>query len=150
MSISHAEFMGNLQHIKSLIIKKICMINKLFKTQWRHWVKQKPYNTDILTGRDIFLWQQADKYTFLPYKYSSDWEASPVCNHMPQHTALDKHRLSVGPSLWCSNLCGHTEYIDGLVQDCSNSSAWALELLQSCTKPLACKYWWPSYFILFW
>ena len=26
-------------------------------------------------------------------------------------------------------------YIDGLVQDCSNSSALAVELLQSCTKP---------------
>ena len=29
--------------------------------------------------------------------------------------------------------------IDGLVQDCSNSIANALELLQSCTKPS--KYW---------
>ena len=27
------------------------------------------------------------------------------------------------------------EYIDGLLQDCSNSSALATELLQSCTKP---------------
>ena len=27
------------------------------------------------------------------------------------------------------------EYIDGLVPDCSNSSALAMELLQSCTKP---------------
>ena len=26
-------------------------------------------------------------------------------------------------------------YIDGLVQDCCNSSALAMELLQSCTKP---------------
>ena len=26
-------------------------------------------------------------------------------------------------------------YIDGLVQDCNNSSALAMELLQSCTKP---------------
>ena len=26
-------------------------------------------------------------------------------------------------------------YIDGLVQDCSNSIANTLELLQSCTKP---------------
>ena len=26
-------------------------------------------------------------------------------------------------------------YMDGLVQDCSNSSALAMELLQSCTKP---------------
>ena len=25
-------------------------------------------------------------------------------------------------------------YIDGLVQDCSNSSAFAMELLQSCNK----------------
>ena len=27
------------------------------------------------------------------------------------------------------------DFIDGLVQDCSNSSALAMELLQSCTKP---------------
>ena len=27
------------------------------------------------------------------------------------------------------------QYIDGLVQDCSNSSALAMELLPSCTKP---------------
>ena len=26
-------------------------------------------------------------------------------------------------------------HVDGLVQDCSNSSALAMELLQSCTKP---------------
>ena len=26
-------------------------------------------------------------------------------------------------------------YIDGLVQDCSNSSELAMELLQSCIKP---------------
>ena len=31
-----------------------------------------------------------------------------------------------------------TTYIDGLVWDCSNSSALAMELLQSCTKPLIC------------
>ena len=29
-------------------------------------------------------------------------------------------------------------YIDDLVQDCSNSIANALELLQSCTKPSIC------------
>ena len=28
------------------------------------------------------------------------------------------------------------ENIDGLVQECSNSSVLAMELLQSCTKPL--------------
>ena len=29
-------------------------------------------------------------------------------------------------------------HIDGLAQDCSNSSALAMELLQSCTKPSIC------------
>ena len=29
-------------------------------------------------------------------------------------------------------------YIDGLVQDCSISSALALEILQFCTKPSIC------------
>ena len=29
-------------------------------------------------------------------------------------------------------------HIDGLVQDCSNSIANAMELLQSCTKPSIC------------
>ena len=28
-----------------------------------------------------------------------------------------------------------TQQINGLVQDCSNSSALAMELLQACTKP---------------
>ena len=31
-------------------------------------------------------------------------------------------------------------YLDGLMQDCSNSIANALELLQSCTKPAICTY----------
>ena len=36
--------------------------------------------------------------------------------------------------LWVPSV--QREYINGLVQDCSNSSALAKELLQSCTKPL--------------
>ena len=32
------------------------------------------------------------------------------------------------------------KYIDGSVQDCSNSSALAMELLQSCTEPLRYKW----------
>ena len=33
----------------------------------------------------------------------------------------------------------YVEYKDGLVQDYYNSSALAVELLQSCTKPLICR-----------
>ena len=35
-------------------------------------------------------------------------------------------------------LCKPKVCVDGLVQDCGNSIASALELLQSCTKPLIC------------
>ena len=36
------------------------------------------------------------------------------------------------------------EYIDGLAQDCSNSSASAMELLQSCTEPSIYSWWIPA------
>ena len=35
----------------------------------------------------------------------------------------------------CQVMCDHNLDIDGLVQDCSTSSALAMELLQSCAKP---------------
>ena len=39
-------------------------------------------------------------------------------------------------------------YVDGLLQDCSISSALAMEILQSCTKPTMCSHqrdcWWPG------
>ena len=34
----------------------------------------------------------------------------------------------------CRYLQTHKKYIDGLVQDCSNSSASVMELMQSCIK----------------
>ena len=48
--------------------------------------------------------------------------------------------LHIGENDFAKNGLTHQvpEYIDGLVQDCSNSSANALELLQSCTKPWIC------------
>ena len=36
------------------------------------------------------------------------------------------------PQPYHANVC--VDYMDGLVQDCSNSSALAMELLQSCAK----------------
>ena len=32
-----------------------------------------------------------------------------------------------------------SDHMDGLVQDCSISSALAMQILHSCTKPLICK-----------
>ena len=53
--------------------------------------------------------------------------------------ANDKENIKVS-HYWPSERathCQYTQYISGLVQDCSNSIADALGLLQSCTKP-----WW--------
>ena len=51
---------------------------------------------------------------------------------MSKHTLSQwkKTLHSLAENFWC--------YIDGLVQDCSISSALAMEILQSCTKPLTC------------
>ena len=63
----------------------------------------------------------------------------------------NKHSFKSGINTWTNHPCWrrsviihpwkidrgphHNEYIDGLVQDCSNSSASAMELLQSCAEP---------------
>ena len=54
---------------------------------------------------------------------------------MAWHQASDEQVLQ-----GCMTSQGHKEitYVNGLVQDCSDSSALAMELLQSCTKPLIC------------
>ena len=66
-----------------------------------------------------------------------------VASLSPQHSFLawkqgsnmDMDKITITPTkskhskMWM-------EYIDGLGRDCSNSSALAMELLQSCTEPL--------------
>ena len=44
------------------------------------------------------------------------------------------------PSISCGYDMPLGNHIDGLVQDCSNSSALAVELLQFCTKPSICTF----------
>ena len=51
--------------------------------------------------------------------------------------------LNLYPSItlrWCHPDICWPVYIDGSVQDCSNSSALAMESLQSCTKPSITKW----------
>ena len=59
---------------------------------------------------------------------TTDHESSP---NMGRGEHLnDQSRITWKMQLWIQSL-----HIDGLVQDCRNSSALAMELLQSCTKP---------------
>ena len=59
----------------------------------------------------------------------------PVVANGIVHLEDDQHLTDVSnlPDLYY-----HWQYLDGLVQDCSISTANTLEILQSCTKPLIC------------
>ena len=62
------------------------------------------------------------------------------------HDVVDVQSLVTRNQLSMLQYC--TVYIDGLVQDCNNSSDNALELLHSCTKPSISRY--ESYRMLLW
>ena len=71
---------------------------------------------------DVFYYRADSRFVH------SQWEMALLCNDI-------SHWL--GANLESALYYTITEqYFDGLVQDCSNSSALALELLQSCTNPL--------------
>ena len=61
---------------------------------------------------------------------------SPRDSKMPDPKSNPDLILEVWRYIWPGVLPFSLLYIDGIVQDCSNSSALAMEILQSCTKPL--------------
>ena len=66
------------------------------------------------------------------YRWSISCESWYIY-HIMATTWVDKIYKLVGTLQWIPYFMGF--YFDGLVQDCSNSSALAMELPQSCTKP---------------
>ena len=57
---------------------------------------------------------------------------------------FDKTEVSCWAAYFCNVIIENQ--IEGLAQDCNNSSALAMELLQSCARPLTFRF---SYHILF-
>ena len=64
------------------------------------------------------------------------WDDEPI-NMKKDHRLLTPTSESLEKCLFnkCNMVISMLHNIDGSVQDCSNSTANALELLQSCTKP---------------
>ena len=52
------------------------------------------------------------------------------------HDEADLFTLLMRPTTWDQFMWYSQQYTDGLALDCGNSSALAMELPQSCTKPL--------------
>ena len=69
----------------------------------------------------VTLQQMSDKWVLKSVRNINPLSPNFVLCHLTQN--------------WLANSGFISNYIDGLVQDCSNSSALAMELLQSCTKP---------------
>ena len=57
-----------------------------------------------------------------------NWLLKVILNSEVLQNCSEKKEARTWPKTWV--------YINGLVQDCSNSSALAMELLQSCTNSL--------------
>ena len=76
------------------------------------------------------------KWVMMQWQY--DYTLSAVCRNMMSKRQLHGTFMYYARELWryINNWVDpwHVQ-IDGLVQDCSNSSALAMELLQSCAKP---------------
>ena len=69
---------------------------------------------------------------------------SPVTGEFPAQMASNAENVSIwwrhheASILYTVSMRSASRDIDGLVQDCSISSALAMEILQSCTKPSMC------------
>ena len=106
------------------------------------------------TGKDVCIYQHTNMYKInvsrqvcVIQSVLSNTMTKNIYLHINKHylwlfilcvifIILCPHLLHIiAANQWCPyhNMAYH--YVDGLVQDCSNSSANALELLQSCTKP---------------
>ena len=106
-----------------------CNITYLCITFFSTWYRPKSKIKDFCWGKvthlmDLLLaWLPA--ILLISYFYIT--VTSHQCHVVLYHRTLDYASQSL---LW-----EYFVYIDGLVQDCSNFSALAMVLLQSCTKP---------------
>ena len=73
-----------------------------------------------------------------------DAKCQDISNHSVDQVFLEYSYLSTRRFDWPFICQSRIWYIDGLWQDCSISSANALEILQSCTKPSIWTRTWPS------
>ena len=116
-----------------------------------------PLSTTRVTGIvDGWYWHYLCTVSENSYCYYSWLGANGLATnlHLNQRWTCLLTHICVTRSWWVktnpSKICPNLEscktwfthcniYINGLEQDCSNSIALAMELLQSCTKPLVCR-----------
>ena len=116
------------------------------------YILHHPFPGNLLSGRSHFIPKSiaaAQKVGMLfsaswfiagLYKHGSiltstggkGWKHDPHLIHFHCHVTMNSDEMQIF-SMVIFQL--NISYIGGLVQDCSNSSALAMELLQSCTKP---------------
>ena len=98
------------------------------------------YKFGIWCGLRPEVWRLLVRPTFVWWKHYMCQRFPCVTVHNTPHLLFDctLHAIALSSMLgvvYCAN-----SYIEGLVQGCSNSSALAMELLQSCAKPTIFQY----------
>ena len=101
------------------------------------------------TGHSLLTWQDrlwwikvsynASANAFMYHKImssnESNWPIYYIIGHPLADICIHDRRMYIEKSLCNVVLQQWFSYIDGLLQDCSSSIAYALEVQQSCTKP---------------
>ena len=93
-------------------------------------------------SKQLIQWRVNDTL----YKISENFFGRPADHQWRKFGWSGQYRVACWGYVLCTfdNICFCWCHIDGSVQDCSNSTANALELLQSCTKPSTHVYPWPG------
>ena len=118
LTIWHFDFVNawSMFHRYTLNIPIMIGLHVRSSTNWKYLIYDIPMGS-ILAMRNDAWW----------LTYGTSWIMAPYeCIWHGYRKVCERRRIQCEYSL---------KHIDGLVQDCSNSIASALELLQSCTKP---------------
>ena len=93
-------------------------------------------NQEISHDRGLVVWKASHRFHFgFIFAFSITMNFRLIYHFVYNLIYSYSHVRS--PGVWRRCL----DRLDGLVQDCSNSSALAMELLQSCTKSSDCSHW---------
>ena len=115
-------------------IWSVCMMH-IYETWVNNHSPKCPVGCNYLSSPNTY-WPQILKRKSVSWQWNFPHQNKDVGFHANLSSPLEIP-ISMTPNFQCvQRLIQYWLYIDGFVQDCSNSSALVMELLQSCTKPL--------------
>ena len=107
-------------------------------TKWLIFCRQQYFQVEIVKMEWYFLFKFQGSLFLRVQLIKHLWFRQLLGAEKAKNTLKPVTCTTDGLFDWLACIPNDKIYIDGLVQDCSISSALALEILQSCTKALIC------------